>query len=165
MRRGARPQHCRRRLCCGRKQRLPAWRSAAIVSAHRHLLDQAVTANPTFALSRQLGGADGDLIIGGCLVDIKTTINPSMRRQAAYQLVGYLLADTHDERGVTDVGFYLSRVPDLISWPAATLIAEMSEGRASLGQIRSAFAAKVARIGPRGVPGHLMALSTDDPPG
>lgn len=48
----------------------------AFIGAHTHLLDQAVTANPTFALSRQLGGADGDLIIGGCLVDIKTTINP-----------------------------------------------------------------------------------------
>ncbi len=53
-------------------------------------------ANPPFSLSWKLGGADADLILDGCLLDIKVTKAPAMRREVAYQLIGYLLADTND---------------------------------------------------------------------
>jgi len=81
----------------------------AFVDAYRGEFYQPVTANPRFALSRQLGGADGDLIVNGCLVDLKTTTDLSMARRVGYQLVGYLLADTDDEHRIGRVGFYLAR--------------------------------------------------------
>jgi hypothetical protein len=118
----------------------------AFVGACGGLFDKSVVANPGFALSGKLGGADGDLIVDGCLVDFKTTTDQSMPRQAGYQLLGYLLADTDDAHGIDQVGFYLARVPALISWPAAALVAEVSEGRAAVEELRVDFAAVVAAV-------------------
>ena len=41
---------------------------------YSHLLSLPFTLNPTFVGSDDVGGADADLIVNGCLIDIKTTI-------------------------------------------------------------------------------------------
>ncbi|MBI3965791.1 MAG: hypothetical protein HY329_09165 [Chloroflexi bacterium] len=63
--------------------------------------EKTVVLNPTFAGSTHVGGADADLIVDGCLIDIKTTVQP--RREvpiALYQLLGYTLLDYDDRYGI-----------------------------------------------------------------
>lgn len=51
-----------------------------------------VLLNPTFGRhSLRVGGADADLIVGDRLIDLKTTVNPFVEREAVRQLVGYFL--------------------------------------------------------------------------
>ena len=48
--------------------------------------------NPTFgAASRLVGGADADLLLDDCLIDIKTTKNPHLDVRDFFQLIGYYL--------------------------------------------------------------------------
>jgi hypothetical protein len=53
-------------------------------------------ANPTFAQSRPLGGADADIVVDDLLLAIKVTAR-ALDRRNFFQLIGYLLADTDDE--------------------------------------------------------------------
>lgn len=48
--------------------------------------------NPTFgAASRLVGGADADLLLDDCLIDIKTIKNPRLDSRDFFQLIGYYL--------------------------------------------------------------------------
>lgn len=72
---------------------------------------------PTFAGSRAVGGADADLIAGGLLVDFKALKDPvRLAPSALYQLAGYALLDFEDRFGLDQVGFYLTRSGQLITW-------------------------------------------------
>jgi hypothetical protein len=117
----------------------------AFVAQHSCLLGSACVANPDFALSGRLGGADADLILDGCLIDIKTTKSPTMSREWAYQLLGYLLADTDNAHRITQIGFYVSRVPALVRWPVVDLIDDVTEGKHTLEELRQQFTAVIPR--------------------
>ena len=110
--------------------------TAAAVDSLGPMLGQRIFANPTFAGSPDVGGADADLIVDSCLIDIKTTKSHGLDRAMVYQLVGYLLLDYEDEYAIRDIGFYLSRVPALIRWPAEAAIASMSNGRETIDGLR-----------------------------
>jgi hypothetical protein len=98
-----------------------------------------VVANPTFAGSVDVGGADADLIIDRCLIDIKTTKQPGLDRTMIYQLLGYVLLDYDDRFTIDEVGLYSSRVPMLLRWPLDQLVREMSEGRDTVLALRAGF--------------------------
>jgi len=110
--------------------------SGAAVATIGDLLEKPIVANPTFAGSGDVGGADADLIVNRCLIDIKTTKNRGLGRETAYQLVGYLLLDYYDKYQIESLGFYLSRVPVLIKWRADDAIATMSNGLATVSSLR-----------------------------
>jgi hypothetical protein len=85
--------------------------------------------NPTFGdASREVGGADADFIIDGCLVDIKTTKSAKFTRNQFNQLIGYYIL--HDIGGVdgdcnltiTTLGVYYSRYGELCTFPVEPLI-------------------------------------------
>ena len=113
-----------------------------IFAAHR---DEVVTGefvlNPTLSGSGEIGGADADLIAGGCLIDVKTTVDPKFTRtRLLYQLLGYALLDYDDVYGIDTVGVYLSRQGLFVGWPLTTLIATLSEGKApALPELRASF--------------------------
>lgn len=82
--------------------------------------------NPTFGeASREVGGADADFIIDGCMVDIKTTKSAKFTRDQFNQLVGYYIL--HDIGGIdgdrnitiTSLGIYYSRYGELCTFPVA----------------------------------------------
>lgn len=100
-----------------------------------------VVADPPFALSWRLGGADADLILDGCLLDIKVTNATAMRREVAYQLIGHVLADTTDSHGIDRAGFYLARVPALLVWPVDELLFEAAGREVDVAELREEFAA------------------------
>ncbi len=53
--------------------------------------------NPTFgAASKLVGGADADLLLDGCLIDIKTTKIPYLDNRDFFQLIGYYLLHGFD---------------------------------------------------------------------
>ncbi len=96
--------------------------------------------NPTFDGSGDIGGADADLILDGCIIDIKATIKPRVASEWLYQLLGYTLLDFGDSHHITAVGIYLARQHVLLRWPLHELLAVMSNGQApSLVELRSRF--------------------------
>lgn len=102
----------------------------------RPMFGNRIFANPNFAGSIDVGGADADLIVDATLIDIKTTKNRSLERAMVYQLVGYLLLDYEDDYEISEVGFYLSRVPALVRWPAEAVVTSLSNGRETIEGLR-----------------------------
>jgi hypothetical protein len=83
----------------------------------RALPRRAVTCGPEFTGSADIGGADADFILGGLLLDCKSTTRPGeLGRDEIYQLTGYLLLDYQDEFSISRVGLYLSRQGATITW-------------------------------------------------
>lgn len=91
--------------------------------------------NPTFgAASALVGGADADLILDDCLVDVKTTKEPRLDIRDFYQLVGYYLLlglgglGSHDAESqqpqVASLGIYFSRFGYLWKVPVEEVVPE-----------------------------------------
>lgn len=95
-------------------ERYPEWHGAA------------AALNPNFAGSVDIGGADADLITGGCLWEIKTTKGRGAQGEWLRQLLGYVLLDYADEHAIERVGLLLPRQGTRFSWPVGELIAELS---------------------------------------
>jgi len=100
------------------------------------LLSKKVCLNPTFDGSRFVGGADADLIVDNCLIDIKTTINPLKDAEWVYQILGYVLLDWHDENHIQEVAIYLSRQCFLLKWSLDDLLLELMGKPGSLPELR-----------------------------
>jgi hypothetical protein len=85
--------------------------------------------NPEFRLSRDLGGADADLIAEGRLIEWKATTTAGIvGRPQLWQLVGYLLADTADEYAIREVSISALRWRSTVTWPIDLLLAELAPG-------------------------------------
>lgn len=89
---------------------------------YREHLSDPVHLNPTFTGSRDIGGADADLILNRCLLDIKTTITPKITNTMLYQLIGYALLDYEDEYRINEVGIYLTRQAKTLQWDLNELL-------------------------------------------
>jgi len=76
---------------------------------------------PIFTGSTDVHGADADLIVDGCLVDIKAAIDTRKlsKPQWPWQLLGYVLLDYEDEWSLTSVAVYLARQGRLVRWTLA----------------------------------------------
>ena len=80
------------------------------------LLDAPAVLNPTFDGSVAIGGADADLVVGGTLLELKTTRQDSFERvDHLYQLLGYALLDYSNTYEIERVGVYLARRGVLVS--------------------------------------------------
>lgn len=110
-------------------------------SAQAHgLLNKEAILNPTFDGSRDVGGADADLIVDGCLIDIKTPINPRIEGRWLHQLLGYTLLDYSDRYHICEVAIYMARQCLMIRWPLDSLVDVLWKGNApSLDRLRGDF--------------------------
>jgi hypothetical protein len=61
---------------------------------------------PTFSGSAMIGGADGDLIAAGLLLELKTSAKLTLAVKDLFQVVGYALLDFDDEYKLTEVGIF-----------------------------------------------------------
>ena len=103
--------------------------------------------NPTFALSRGVGGADADLVLGGCLIDIKSTVNPRLDLVWLLQLLGYTLLDSEDEYHIDSLGILLARQALMTRWSLDALLdTAAGSSRRSLERMRADFANLVSTI-------------------
>ena len=78
--------------------------------------------HPTFARSDLVGGADADLIVDGCLVELKTTAEVGLTSAIVRQLIGYVLLDEHDTYNIERVSILFARRPQALSWNADELM-------------------------------------------
>lgn len=127
--------------------------SWAFIDSHHGLVARRdrTTLNPTFKGSGLVGGADADLIVDGCLYDLKASKQPGLKREAVYQLIGYALLDFDDEHGMTSVGFYRARVPASVTWDLADFVAESGGPSTTVAGLRSDLEPMLrAEIGARG---------------
>jgi hypothetical protein len=102
--------------------------------------------NPTFDASILLGGADGDLIVDGRLLDIKTKSKGDITKTDFWQILGYVLSDFSDEYGIIEVGFYLSRHGIQVAWDVGTLMELMSGAPQDLNTMRQRFQETLERL-------------------
>jgi hypothetical protein len=88
---------------------------------------QPLVLNPRFELSGALGGADGDLMTGRRLIDLKSTATSRIvRNRELWQLLGYVLADTRDEYEIREVGIAALRWRSSISWTVEQLLDDLA---------------------------------------
>ena len=104
------------------------------------LLSGRAILNPTFDGSGDVGGADADLIVDDCLIEMKATVNPSMERPKLYQLLGYVLLDFSDRYLIRSAGFYFVRQGVMARWPLTDLLETLSGGKEPpLKEVREQF--------------------------
>ena len=106
------------------------------------LLSGRAILNPRFDGSRAIGGADADLIVDDCLIEMKATVNPStsMERPKLYQLLGYVLLDYSDRYLLNSAGFYFVRQGVMARWLLTDLLETLSGGKAPpLKEVREQF--------------------------
>jgi hypothetical protein len=100
--------------------------SEAFYDKFGSLADGQVVLNPTFDGSVDIGGADADLIVDGCLIDIKTVRTTGLQSRWIYQLLGYALLDYSDLYQIRKVALYMSRHAAMLEWPLDELISRLS---------------------------------------
>lgn len=69
--------------------------------------------------------ADGDLVIDGLLLDLKTVTRPQLRVEWLWQMIGYALLDD-GRRHLGSVGLYLSRHGWLHRWSLSDLLSRLA---------------------------------------
>jgi hypothetical protein len=105
-----------------------------------HMLVLPHLLNPTFAGSHDVGGADADLVIDGCLIDIKTSISSQVKAEYLYQLAGYLLLDYDNLLQLQTLGIYMARQGLLVTWPVAEFLHQLTgDDRVTLTSLRQTF--------------------------
>ena len=123
--------------------------SWAFYDEHSELFSQSTALNPTFDGSRDVGGADADLIVDGCLIDIKTTINPKLSAKWLYQLLGYVLLDYNDRHEIEKVGIYFARQQKLIQWSLESLLRDLAISEVPpLNELRRQFCNEIQNPSP-----------------
>ena len=101
---------------------------------------ELVTLNPTFAGSGDVGGADADMIIGGTLVDLKTSRQRRpCDRQDLWQLAGYALLDYRGKRPISALALDFVRRDRTFSWPLDDLLAALANSRQPVSSWRNKF--------------------------
>lgn len=108
--------------------------SWAFYDDNTDLLERPVILNPTFDGSASVGGADADMIVDDCLVDVKLTIDSGLRKLGdwLYQLLGYTLLDYSDTYGIRSVALYLPRQRAWFRWSIEDLIDKLSDHDSSI---------------------------------
>lgn len=117
--------------------------SRLFFDTQRPLLDGETILNPIFTGSRDVGGADADVIVDRCLIEFKTAIDPNRISKASWpwQLLGYALLDYDDGYGLDAVGLYLARRGLLVRWPIAEFAAALAGREVSIAETRQSFRA------------------------
>ena len=96
--------------------------------------------NPVFEGSPDVGGADADMIVDGCLTDLKCTVQPAIKKEWLYQVLGYALLDYSNDFEIETVDFYMARQGTTISWNLDDLVRDLGKGNAQgTGELRGMF--------------------------
>lgn len=91
--------------------------------------------------------ADGDLIIDGLLLDLKTVTRPRLRAEWLWQVLGYVFLDG-GRREIGRVGLYLSRHAWLQTWEVDDLLRSLAGMAVTEGELREEFEGVLAAMGP-----------------
>lgn len=97
------------------------------------------TLGPTFAGSALIGGADGDLIAAGLLLELKTSSKLSLPVTDMLQVIGYALLDLDDAYQLDALGLFNARYGYLVTWNAASLLSDLAGHHVNLAAARDEF--------------------------
>jgi hypothetical protein len=106
------------------------------------LVEKTATLNPEFEGSRDIGGADADIIVANRLLEIKASVDPNGGRikRWLYQALGYVLLDYDDRHKLTGMDLYLARQGVFLRWPLNEAIETLADGKAPpLQELRDQF--------------------------
>jgi hypothetical protein len=96
---------------------------------------------PVFAGSAIMPG-DADLVAGGLLMELKTTIKrPSLGVTDLWQVLGYVCMDYADEFGITDVAVFSARYGYLAQWNLDVLLPQLAGRSVTAAELRADFRA------------------------
>ena len=106
----------------------------------QHLLSLPFTLNPSFPWSNGDDRSEADLIVDGCLIDIKASVTPMMNVNYLYQLAGYLLLDHDDSLKMNAAGIYMARQGMLFTWSVPDFVQQLTgDSTAHLASLREEF--------------------------
>jgi hypothetical protein len=113
------------------------------------LLSRPVVLNPHFEGSIDVGGADADLIIDSCLLEIKAAISFKVSRpEWIYQLLGYSFLDYSNSYTINTVGFYLARQGVYIRWSLEEIMEKLAGKEVPpLAELRLEFKSVISGAG------------------
>jgi hypothetical protein len=94
---------------------------------------------PTFAGSAIIGGADGDLIAAGLLLELKTSSKLTLTVKDLFQVIGYALLDFDDQYKLAELGIFSARYAYLATWALGALLGELAGHQASIQSVRQEF--------------------------
>jgi hypothetical protein len=104
------------------------------------LLSQPVVLGPVFGGIGAVGGADGDLIVDWCLIEVKASVQTSLKANWLRQLAGYLLLDSNNKYQINSLGIYMARQGLLFTWHVEDFLQSLtSDPGASVTALRSEF--------------------------
>ena len=83
--------------------------------------------------------ADGDLILGGTLVDCKVTKDPAFKPEAFHQVLAYTLLDYGNWYDLDAVGIYLARQGRLVRWPLELILTATGDPHVTIAELREEF--------------------------
>lgn len=108
--------------------RLAAAAAEGPITAYRSAAPGTVVLGPEPSEQRLVGGADGDLLVDGTLIEVKTVGNLSaITNKVLWQIALYVLLD--DGRlCVERVALYLGRHPQLVIWDVDDYLGVLSGG-------------------------------------
>ena len=124
---------------------------------------KAAVCGPVFDGSGDLGGADADLILDGRLLELKTTKRPALDKKTVWQVLGYLLADTSDRFGISDVAWYFARHAYLWQMPVSSFLERLAGASVDLAAARAEFAAVLVDAKPSPAPRDQTAADHPTP--
>lgn len=96
---------------------------------------------PPFGRAVLIGQGNDPMLIDGELLLIKTTVQPRLEARWLRELLGYVLLDDHDTRGIHTVSLYLARQGVRVAWPVAEFVGRLSgQATGALPALRQEFA-------------------------
>ena len=108
---------------------------------YHDLLSHHYKLNPGFMGIGGIANSDGDLIIDGCLIEIKASKNSMLNTKWLRQLVGYLLLDYNDTHNIHSVSIYMARQGLLLPpWSVSEFLHLLTgDNTVTLTQLRQEF--------------------------
>ncbi len=113
---------------------------AAAQSTFQSLPRSSVVIGPAFAGSRDVGGADADLILDGCLVEVKTTTGSATAGDTLHQVVAYALLDYENKYGIEEVAIYSARQGALARKPLSQALHALAGRPVDVAKVRADLA-------------------------
>ncbi len=113
-----------------------AAQNALYREAMSNFLDRPAVLNPTFEGSSDVGGADADLMVDGCLIELKSGKKP-INSNDIRQVLGYYLLDYEDKREITSLAIYRTRHGVCHRWSVDDILLRTKDPRKPVSVIRA----------------------------
>jgi hypothetical protein len=104
------------------------------------ILSRPSILSPSFAGETGLVWAGADLLVDGCVMQIKASVEPKIQSMWLRNLAGCVLLDFEDQHHIHSVGIYMVRQGLLVSWSLDAFFGRLTgESHTNLASLRQEF--------------------------